>query len=579
MKFHQNKLKANHPTDNIPLEERHTLNLGELLSVEKKYIKKRREERGEDTNIFKDSLGIALSGGGIRSATICLGVMEKLNELGIIEKADYLSSVSGGGYLASYIHSALNKKEQISYDKLFDKQQVIEHLRTHRTHLFLWPKKKCFSVIWLFLVAILSFVISWLWIILPFFFFLSFEMNTYWHYIAVVLLAVVPSFFLSPNFTSLHRYYKNRLKKAYLWLDESIKIKDLTKFNTPYPLINATIHVDKDDYYKAKSVSYRGRIRTNYFLFSPLYCGSQVTRYTRTSKSLYSNYSLATAMATSGAAVNTFMGNMNLATPIRWIMLLSNLRTGILAPSPFLKTGWPVFWPYYTLLEMIGKAKTTSYKIQVSDGGHIENLAIYELLRRKVKTIIAIDSGQDDKFDFSDLRNLIIRARNELGTIIDFGENSNPLEILKPSLITGASKNHFAIARISGLEGSYSKGYEGILVYIKSSVLPMEEFRLRVLKNKTALLKEDGKLDESESIRRELDHVMYRAYTPDFPHQSTVNQFFSEEQWDAYYHLGKKMGNSFIHQMNIKVSDSRLKINQKCHGFLKRKNDSKNQNK
>jgi len=109
---------------------------------------------------------------------------------------------------------------------------------------------------------------------------------------------------------------------------------------------------------------------------------------------------LATAMATSAAAVNTFMGNMNLPIPIRWGMILANLRTGYLAPSPFLKNWFPVFWPWYTYLEMRGKAKTTSYKIQVSDGGHIENLAVFELLRRQVKTIIVVDGGQDNDFGF-----------------------------------------------------------------------------------------------------------------------------------------------------------------------------------
>lgn len=556
------------PNHQIPLTERHTLNLGELLSVEKKYIKNRRAEKGQNTEILDDSFGMALSGGGIRCATICLGVMEKLNEMGLIGKADYLSSVSGGGYLASYIHSALNQSTPTPYDKLFDKAEVIEHIRAHRMHLLLWPKNVFFSWLNLLLVAIAAFVFNLLWIILPLCFIFFSGMNTFWHYLVTVLLAVIPSVFLSPNFTSLHRYYKNRLRKAYLWQNEKIRLKDLTKPNAPYPLINATVHVNKDAYDQADSVSYRGSINTNYFLFSPLYCGSQVTRYARTSASLYSEFTLATAMATSAAAVNTFMGNMNLIPPLRWIMILSNLRTGLLAPSPSLKKWMPVFWPYYTMLEILNKAETTSYKIQISDGGHIENLAIYELLRRKVKTIFVIDGGQDERFDFFDLRNLIIRARNELGTIIEFDKSADPLDIIRPSLITGTSKNHFSIAKISGLKGSYAQDYEGILVYIKSSVLPMQEFKLRTRKKRAEQLKKIGKLKEFEMLRRELDHTMYRTYTPDFPHQATSDQFFSEEQWDAYYHLGKKIGNRVIKELDINKDDSRLSLYQKCLHFL-----------
>lgn len=268
-------------------------------------------------------------------------------------------------------------------------------------------------------------------------------------------------------------------------------------------------------------------------------------------------------MATSGAAVNTFMGNMNIFAPLRWLMILFNIRIGLLAPSPFLRKAIPIFWPFYTFLEFIGKAKTTSYRVQVSDGGHIENLGVYELLRRKVKTIIVIDSGQDAEFNFSDLRNLIIRAKNELGAIIEFDNGSNPLIEIKPSLITGRSKKHFSIAKISGLDGSYADGYEGVLIYVKSSVLDIREFKIRELKKEVAELKRKNN-DKFERKRRELDHTMYRVYSPDFPHQTTNDQFFSEDQWDAYYHLGNNMGERILLDLGINEKDSRLEIYAKC---------------
>src|SRR4051794_35726653 len=45
--------------------------------------------------------GIGLSGGGIRSATFCLGVLQALAEKGLLRRFDYISSVSGGGYIAT----------------------------------------------------------------------------------------------------------------------------------------------------------------------------------------------------------------------------------------------------------------------------------------------------------------------------------------------------------------------------------------------------------------------------------------------------------------------------------------------
>ncbi len=48
-----------------------------------------------------DTVGLALSGGGIRSSAVCLGVLQALNHHDLIKRIDYLSTVSGGGYIGS----------------------------------------------------------------------------------------------------------------------------------------------------------------------------------------------------------------------------------------------------------------------------------------------------------------------------------------------------------------------------------------------------------------------------------------------------------------------------------------------
>src|ERR1051325_10667675 len=48
-------------------------------------------------------VGLAFSGGGIRSATFGLGVLEGLKKLGLLPKFDYLSTVSGGGYIGAWL--------------------------------------------------------------------------------------------------------------------------------------------------------------------------------------------------------------------------------------------------------------------------------------------------------------------------------------------------------------------------------------------------------------------------------------------------------------------------------------------
>jgi hypothetical protein len=56
----------------------------------------------------EDAVGLSISGGGIRSATFALGVVQQLAHEGILHQVDYLSTVSGGGYLGAFITSFLN---------------------------------------------------------------------------------------------------------------------------------------------------------------------------------------------------------------------------------------------------------------------------------------------------------------------------------------------------------------------------------------------------------------------------------------------------------------------------------------
>jgi hypothetical protein len=58
-----------------------------------------------------DLVGMSLSGGGIRSATFCLGVIQWMVEHGCIRSVDYLSTVSGGGFIGSCLSSVLNSPQ------------------------------------------------------------------------------------------------------------------------------------------------------------------------------------------------------------------------------------------------------------------------------------------------------------------------------------------------------------------------------------------------------------------------------------------------------------------------------------
>src|SRR6185436_18368093 len=80
---------------------------------ELKYIVKR-QPLGSDDHLPKEDvvaerlIGLAFSGGGIRSATTNLGIAQALSRMGILRLVDYLSTVSGGGYIGGCLTTFLS---------------------------------------------------------------------------------------------------------------------------------------------------------------------------------------------------------------------------------------------------------------------------------------------------------------------------------------------------------------------------------------------------------------------------------------------------------------------------------------
>ena len=114
--------------------------------IQKKEDEKIREIRGlrkhkPDAPITSDDkIGLACSGGGIRTATLNLGIMEVLREKGILEKVDYLSTVSGGGFVGSWLTASelrnpgwVKRPPSGKNDGLWD--ESIAYLRSYGNYL------------------------------------------------------------------------------------------------------------------------------------------------------------------------------------------------------------------------------------------------------------------------------------------------------------------------------------------------------------------------------------------------------------------------------------------------------------
>jgi hypothetical protein len=152
----------------------------------------------------------------------------------------------------------------------------------------------------------------------------------------------------------------------------------------------------------------------------------------------------------------------------------------------------------------------------LTDGGHFENLAIYEMVLRRCRFIVVSDAAQDEEFRFSDLGNAVRKIRIDLGVPIEFVDM--PIYPRQPPAEEGRG-TYWAIGKIryscvdTVWDAKKKKAVpapDGIILYIKPTVYG----------------------DEPHDV------LEYKKGFPAFPHQSTDDQFFDEPQFESYRTLG-----------------------------------------
>src|SRR6266404_1684937 len=115
-------------------------------------------------------------------------------------------------------------------------------------------------------------------------------------------------------------------------------------------------------------------------------------------------------MAISGAAASPHMGLASMPT-LSALMTLLNIRLGYWIGNPKKQTfGPPGFLCLLREMTGIGMAETNAW-LNVSDGGHIENMGIYELLRRRCKFIVCVDGEADPESTFHGQLTLVRQAQ------------------------------------------------------------------------------------------------------------------------------------------------------------------------
>ncbi|MGZ3291519.1 MAG: patatin-like phospholipase family protein, partial [Xanthobacteraceae bacterium] len=84
-------------------------------------------------------IGLALSGGGVRSASFCLGALQALDKADVLKNIDYLSTVSGGGYIGTSLSAAMTRsKGRFPFPSSLtqDEPYPVQHIRNHSNYLF-----------------------------------------------------------------------------------------------------------------------------------------------------------------------------------------------------------------------------------------------------------------------------------------------------------------------------------------------------------------------------------------------------------------------------------------------------------
>ncbi|MFK8028809.1 MAG: patatin-like phospholipase family protein [Gammaproteobacteria bacterium] len=384
------------------------------------------------------------------------------------------------------------------------------------------------------------------------------------------------TFGLDINIFSAHAMYKNRLTRAYLGASlvkgrhehpftgfssaDDVPLQNLSK-QRPIHIVNTTVNMTGGD-----DLAWQTR-RAASFSFTPNFVGYE----SKCSNGVYlggyrptSHYAsgidpqsvsapqessqasthvtaetphgidLGTAVAISGAAASPNMGYHTSAT-VAALLTAFNMRLGYwggnTSDTPKQKTRalWTAWWrkrPLFAgrpiLAELTGSANAKSDWINLSDGGHFDNLGIYELVRRRCRFIVVTDAGCDPEHQFDDLANAVRKCWTDFGVHISFPR------LEEVSFQDGDSRfveRHGSLGTIEYAE--FDRGDKrrfGLILYLKSS-LALREYQKFV------------------------DIRQYADANDSFPHESTADQFFDENQFEAYRHLGYRV-----------VEDSKLDI-------------------
>jgi hypothetical protein len=353
------------------------------------------------------------------------------------------------------------------------------------------------------------------------------------------------------NRVSPHYFYQDRLGETYLFTERRerdgeghiagalstvrnglrIRLNDLYEptpnaddptfaGTPPYHLISVAINLAS-----SRDLTRKDR-KSGYFLFSKYFCGSVHTGFLATRAYQRGETELVRAMTISGAAASSGIG-MRTFFAQAFATVLFNLRLGYWMPNPAQgrsrqKGDRLYFWPRWLAREMFMRTSERAVLVNLSDGGHTgDNVGIYPLLQRRCRVIIACDAERDPEVSFGSITEALRHAQIDLGIDVDID-----FTMVRPDPTTGMSRSHCAVGLIR---------YPPLNRFGRQDELPsMDEARGAEgpLVGYLIYLKNSLTGDEPEPV------LNYKSDHKEFPHETTVDQFFDDAQFESYRALG-----------------------------------------
>lgn len=433
--------------------------------------------------------------------------------------------------------------------------------------------------------------------------------NGLWLAAGSLITLVVGGYLIDVNRLSIHYFYRDRLAETYLQTerheagelklirnDSSMRIADLNcqgnYINNPLPyhIILCSLNLAG-----SRDLARRTR-KSDHFIFSREYCGSGSTGYVPTEKYRNGNTKLSTAMTISGAAVGSNMG-FQTSFARAFAMTLFNVRLGYWIVNPrvydeeqaarqeiiqfptekkprtkWLEEDWKhklfpfspylleknIWWPWFLRAELMGDTNSQGRLVNLSDGGHTgDNIGLYPLFQRRCRLIFASDAECDPGYSFSSLINAINQIYIDENVVVEIDVTQ-----LRPDQKGDPGKAHYLIGKINypadpDGEGPDAEESTGWLIYLKSSLI---HNYYKGTRNEAH--------HQLQGLKHEPPAVQsFAIHSQDFPHETTADQFYDDDQFEAYRALGHHVASSMFdtfekwHQEQNKKSDKKQNKN------------------